>query len=179
MKKIQVGNEYAVESKNLIQYYDDFPKKGIRFADIFPVLELGITQDILFGQLESFFKKKKYTYIACIESRGFLFGMAIASKLKIGIVPIRKAGKLPIVKYRFGSVNEYSIQEFEMAKEVTSTDRILVVDDVIATGGTLLAIDNMLKDKAERLDYYVYLDIGILSKDYELSGDLYYTADIG
>src|SRR6266702_188519 len=115
----------------------DFPKKGIIFKDITPILKDGAlfraSIDAFLGQC----KDKKIDKIVGIDARGFLFGSAVAYELDVGFVPIRKRGKLPyktdIAKYSL----EYGEAEMEMHIDaVLERERVILVDDLLATGGT-------------------------------------------
>ena len=125
--------------KSLVRDVPDFPKKGIVFKDITPVLQDATTFTRIIGALESYGRKRGTELVAGIESRGFLFGAAVAARLEVGLVPIRKAGKLPwkTVKQKYDL--EYGKDVIELHRDaVKEGQRVLVVDDVLATGGTLV-----------------------------------------
>ena len=116
--------DLANKVKSLVRNVQDFPKKGIVFKDITPVLQDGTT----FARI-----------VAGIESRGFLFGAAVAARLEVGLIPIRKAGKLPWKTVKQTYKLEYGTDTMEIHKDaVKKGQRVLVVDDVLATGGTLV-----------------------------------------
>src|SRR5579863_613454 len=125
--------------KSLVRDVQDFPKKGIVFKDITPVLQDATTFTRIIGALESYGRKRGTELVAGIESRGFLFGAAVAARLEVGLIPIRKAGKLPwkMVKQKYDL--EYGKDVIELHRDaVKEGQRVLVVDDVLATGGTLV-----------------------------------------
>ena len=118
----------------------DFPKPGIVFKDVTPVLLdpnlLGAAVDLMAEP----YRDARINRVVSIESRGFLFGPPIALKLGAGLVPIRKPGKLPAATQRVEYALEYGTDALEMHHDaVQAGDRVLVVDDVLATGGTASA----------------------------------------
>ena len=123
--------------RRTIRDVKDFPKPGIVFKDVTPVL-LDVT---LFGQavqaMAEPYRRAGITRVVSIESRGFLFGAPIALELGAGLVPIRKPGKLPAMTQRVEYALEYGTDALEMHHDaVQPRDRVLIVDDVLATGGT-------------------------------------------
>jgi adenine phosphoribosyltransferase len=125
------------ELKRTIRDVNNFPKPGIVFKDVTPVL-LDVE---LFGQavkaMAQPYRDARITRIVSIESRGFLFGAPMALELGAGLVPIRKPGKLPAATQRVEYALEYGTDALEMHHDaVQPGDRVLVVDDVLATGGT-------------------------------------------
>ena len=123
--------------RRTIRDVKDFPKPGIVFKDVTPVL-LDVT---LFGQavqaMAEPYRRAGITRVVSIESRGFLFGAPIALELGAGLVPIRKPGKLPATTQRVEYALEYGTDALEMHHDaVQPRDRVLIVDDVLATGGT-------------------------------------------
>jgi adenine phosphoribosyltransferase len=116
----------------------DFPKKGIVFKDITPVLRDGVVFDRVCAAMAAYAARRGADVVAAIESRGFIFGAAVATRLDLGFVPIRKIGKLPwrTVKQRYDL--EYGTDAVEIHRDaVQKGQRVVLVDDVLATGGTL------------------------------------------
>ena len=112
----------------------DFPKKGILFLDITTATK------------DAKFKDEKIDYVTGIESRGFIFGAAVAYKLGAGFVPIRKPNKLPAETIKEEYALEYGTDTIEIhADALKKGDRVLVIDDLLATGGTALAACNLVK----------------------------------
>ena len=126
--------------RRTIRDVKDFPKPGIVFKDVTPVL----LDAKLFGQavelMASQYRDERISRVVSIESRGFLFGAPIALALGAGLVPIRKPGKLPAATQRVEYALEYGTDALEMHHDAIQTgDRVLIVDDVLATGGTATA----------------------------------------
>ena len=126
--------------KRAVRDVPNFPKPGIQFKDITPVL-LDVE---LFGRaieaMAAPYREARVSRVVSIESRGFLLGAPIALRLGAGLVPIRKPGKLPAPCQRVEYALEYGTDALEMHHDaVQAGDRVLVVDDVLATGGTATA----------------------------------------
>jgi adenine phosphoribosyltransferase len=131
--------DLANKVKLLIRNVPNFPRKGIVFKDITPVLQDATTFARIVGALEAYGRKRGTEVVAGIESRGFLFGAAVAARLEVGLIPIRKHGKLPWKTVRQKYDLEYGKDVIEIHKDaVKKGQRVLVVDDVLATGGTLV-----------------------------------------
>src|SRR5499427_2591595 len=131
--------DLANKVKTLIRNVPNFPKKGIIFKDITPVLKDATTFSRIVAALEAYGRKRGTELVAGIESRGFLFGAAVAARLEVGLIPIRKLGKLPWKTVRQSYKLEYGTDTMEMHKDaVKKRQRGLIVDDVLATGGTLI-----------------------------------------
>lgn len=126
--------------KNLIRDIHDFPKAGIVFKDITPLLADPNARRLVVDNIVDHFKNTDIRAVAGIEARGFLFGMMIADKLDVPFVPIRKIGKLPFKK-KVGHYNlEYGTASIEIHEDaIESGTRILIHDDLLATGGTAQA----------------------------------------
>ena len=123
--------------KNEIRTVPDFPKKGILFRDITTLVKNPETLKLAIDVLYDIFKDDKVDYIAGIESRGFIFGMPLAYKLNCGFIPVRKPNKLPCETISEEYDLEYGSDKIEIHKDaLKKTDRVLIVDDLLATGGT-------------------------------------------
>lgn len=124
----------------LIRDVPDFPKPGIIFKDITPLLADGAGFQACLGLFVERYRDAGLTAVAGIESRGFIFGAPLANALGIGFVPVRKRGKLPSQVVGLDYALEYGTDRVEMhADAVGAQDRVLVVDDLLATGGTAAA----------------------------------------
>ena len=131
--------DLANKVKTLVRNVPNFPKKGIIFKDITPVLKDATTFTRIVGALEAYGRKRGTELVAGIESRGFLFGAAVAARLEVGLIPIRKLGKLPWKTVKQSYKLEYGTDTIEIHRDaVKKGQRVLVVDDVLATGGTLV-----------------------------------------
>lgn len=126
--------------KRLIRDIPDFPKEGIVFKDITPILGDPAAMARITGAFEKEFEAAKATRIVGIESRGFIFGSLLAQQLNLPFTPVRKPGKLPYDKISVSYTLEYGEGTLEMHSDgVGRDDRVLVIDDLLATGGTAAA----------------------------------------
>ena len=126
--------------KTYIRDVPDFPKPGIMFKDITPLLRSPEALEAACRHLSDPFRDEGVTAVAAIESRGFIFGSVVAANLNAGFIPIRKPGKLPWTTRRHEYVLEYGTDTLEIHDDaLTADDHVLVIDDVLATGGTLAA----------------------------------------
>jgi len=129
-----------------IRSIPDFPKKGILFRDITTLLKEPKAFQKAVDHLAAPFLKKKISCVAAVEARGFILGGAVAHKLRCGFVPIRKPGKLPHKTHAETYDLEYGKDTLEIHKDaVRPGARVLVVDDLLATGGTARAAVRLLK----------------------------------
>ncbi|MCL2484847.1 MAG: adenine phosphoribosyltransferase [Endomicrobia bacterium] len=124
----------------------DFPVKGIVFKDITPVLQdISLFKEVIDGLADKF-KDYKIDKIAGVESRGFIFGMPLALKMGIPFIPVRKKGKLPAETVEVTYSLEYGQASIEMHKDaVNSGENVLIIDDLLATGGTTNAAIELIK----------------------------------
>lgn len=124
----------------LIRDVPDYPRPGIMFKDITPLLGQPESFRTACAEMAAAFRAERVTHVAAIESRGFLFGSPIAVTLNAGVVPIRKRGKLPYDAAFEEYELEYGTDALEMHVDaIPAGARVLVVDDVLATGGTASA----------------------------------------
>lgn len=129
-----------------IRNVPDFPKKGILFKDITTALKQPKVYQAIIDALYDLVKNKQIDYIAAIESRGYLLGAPLAYKMGVGLVIIRKPGKLPAEVLREEYSLEYGTDALEMHKDaIEKGKKVLVVDDLLATGGTAKATCNLIK----------------------------------
>ncbi len=128
-----------------IRNIPDFPVKGIQFKDITTLLHNPEALKEAFDQMAEEHKNEKIDQIVGMESRGFIFGAALAYILGCGFVPIRKPGKLPAETIKEEYSLEYGTNTLEIHKDAFSSgDKILIVDDLLATGGTAKAAANLV-----------------------------------
>lgn len=132
--------------EHLIRAVPDYPKPGILFRDITPLLSdaegFRYTIDVLADRYQDL----QLTHVVGIEARGFIFATALAYKLGIGFVPLRKPGKLPSATYRQTYQLEYGEDALEVHQDaLSSRDRVVVVDDLLATGGTVIAAVDLIR----------------------------------
>lgn len=131
--------------KNLIRTIPDFPKRGILFRDITPILQDGNA----FKKVITIFKKETpedIKKVVAIESRGFIFGAALAYLLGVGFVPIRKSGKLPWKKVKMDYDLEYGTDTIEIHEDaIEKSEKVILIDDLLATGGTALASAKLIE----------------------------------
>ena len=132
--------------KNYIADVPGFPTEGILFRDITPLLQNGEAFKYACDQITEFAKEKGATLIVGPESRGFIFGCPVAINLNIGFAPVRKPGKLPREQITEKYTLEYGSNELCMHLDsVKPGDKVLIIDDLLATGGTLRATCNIVK----------------------------------
>lgn len=137
-------NDFALD--NAIRKVKDFPKPGILFYDITGILTNPEAFKYCIDKMVEIYKDKKIDAVAAVESRGFVFAAPFAEKLGIPLILIRKKGKLPGETYSCKYALEYGFAEIEIQKsDVKKGQKILVVDDLIATGGTLKAAQNIIE----------------------------------
>lgn len=142
--KLAIISLFDIEKK--IRVIPDFPKPGISFKDITPILKDPNSFNFVIDQITAEFKDKGIDIVASAESRGFIFGAALAYTLGAGFVPLRKQGKLPYCTIREEFELEYGKDAFEIHQDsVKHGDNVLIVDDVLATGGTMRAATNLIK----------------------------------
>jgi adenine phosphoribosyltransferase len=126
--------------ESLIRTVPDFPKPGILFKDITPMVGDGNALSEVTNDLFEAFRSSKATHIVGIESRGFIFGSLLAYRMGIGFVPVRKPGKLPAETISASYDLEYGKNTLHIHKDALSKDsRVVLIDDLLATGGTLRA----------------------------------------
>lgn len=132
--------------KKLIREIPDWPKKGVSFKDITPLLEDAQLLRFIIDQLAKPYKNKKIDKVVGIDARGFLLASAVAYKLAAGLSIVRKAGKLPYKTILQKYVLEYASNTIEMHRDtIKKGERVVIIDDVLATGGTMEAACKMVE----------------------------------
>jgi adenine phosphoribosyltransferase len=142
----------------------DFPKPGIGFKDITPVVEDSGCFKFVVDQMIAWAKERKTELIISIESRGFLFGAPVAYEMGLGMAIIRKKGKLPRETVEIRAPNEYAVEYFEIHKDaVKPGQKVFIIDDLIATGSsTISAIDLVQKLKGEVVGFGAVVELSFL-----------------
>ena len=136
-----------VELNEFIRDVPDFPIEGVLYKDITPLLRNSAAFSLALEYLIAKVSDSKFDLIAAPESRGFIFGVPMADRLKLPFVPIRKPGKLPYDTTSFEYELEYGTDTVEMHVDaVRKGDRVLVVDDLLATGGTVDACCKLIQN---------------------------------
>ena len=151
--------------KSAIRDVPDFPKPGIVFKDITPLLQDSALFKTTIERLAGPFQRKGITHVASIESRGFIFGAPVAYLLSAGYIPVRKKGKLPFKTLSHTYELEYGTDTLEIhADALDGTARVLIIDDVLATGGTARATaDLVLRAGAQVTGLAVLLELSFLN----------------
>jgi adenine phosphoribosyltransferase len=139
--------------KRAIRDVVDFPKKGIVFKDITPLLQSAPLFRSAINEMVKRCKGRKIDAIAAIESRGFIFGAALAYKMGVSFVPVRKKGKLPFETVQVTYSLEYGQDSLEVHRDAFKEgDNVLIIDDLLATGGTLKAVCEMVEKLQARVE---------------------------
>ena len=170
---MQAVNLNLEKIKNSIRTIPNFPKEGILFRDITTAL---LDKDVLkltVDELYNAFKDDKIDYIAGIGSRGFIYGMPLAYKLNCGFVPIRKPNKLPgeVISQEYEL--EYGKDKIQIHKDALKpNDRVLIIDDLLATGGTARAAIDLIKKVANPVGIGFVIELNELKGRKKLGDDI-------
>jgi adenine phosphoribosyltransferase len=161
--------------RGLIRDVPDYPKKGIVFKDITTLIKKGDAFDEVINIFYEQCRDKKIDLVAGVESRGFIFGGVLADRLKVGFVPVRKFGKLPADTVEQKYDLEYGTDRLEIHKDaIEPGQRVLVVDDLLATGGTITATCKLVEKLGGKVaGILIMIELGFLNgrdklKDYDL-----------
>ena len=147
-----------VELKALIRSVPDFPKPGILFRDITTLIGNGPGLAAAVAMLAECAQAASAEAIAGIEARGFIFGAAVAARLGLGFVPVRKPGKLPVPVLALDYALEYGTDTLEVDPgAIAPGQRLVLIDDLIATGGTALAAAQLLRQAGARLEQALFV----------------------
>ena len=134
------------ELKKYIRDIPGFPKEGVIFKDITTLLKEAKAFKKAVDLIVAEYKSKSIDTVVSVEARGFFFGAAVAYKLGVGLVPVRKKGKLPYKTYAVAYQLEYGTDNLEIHQDaINKGDRILIVDDLLATGGTVKAVTELIE----------------------------------
>jgi adenine phosphoribosyltransferase len=138
--------------KKYIRNIPDFPKPGILFRDITTLLKNKTAFKNALNLLAAQYRGKKVDLVVAVEARGFILGGAIAHKLGAGFIPVRKTGKLPWKTYSATYALEYGTDTLEMhCDAIRPGARVLIVDDLLATGGTVKAVTDLVKKQKGKI----------------------------
>jgi len=147
-----------MDLKSKIRNIPDFPKEGVVFYDITTLIRDGTAFRYAVDKMVESCSGKKIDAVIGAESRGFIFGSIIAYKLGVGFIPVRKPGKLPYETCRVSYELEYGSSELEMHVDaIKKGDSILIVDDLVATGGTAKATAEMIKKAGGEIAGFCFL----------------------
>ena len=136
----------------LVRTIPDFPKPGVQFRDVTTLLASAEGFTALVGRMAALAKPLDPELMVGIEARGFILGAALACTLGVGFVPVRKRGKLPGPTVGVDYVLEYGVDRLELHEgQVPANARILLVDDLIATGGTAIAAGHLLREQGAQV----------------------------
>lgn len=147
-----------MDLKALIRDIPDFPKDGILFRDITTLLQNSDGFNHVINRLAETYADHDIDYVAGIESRGFIFGTPLAYRLSSGFVPIRKPGKLPAAVHTMEYELEYGTDRLEIHQDaIPSGSRVLIVDDLLATGGTAAAAAQLIDKTGAELFGFAFI----------------------
>ena len=163
--------DIAQTLEKTIRSVPDFPKPGVLFRDITPILENPVLCRAIVAELERRFEGVEIDAIAGIESRGFLFGLPLALALNVPFIPVRKAGKLPAETVNYEYQLEYGKSEMEMHRGVVKPGmKVLIHDDLLATGGTAAAAAELIRKEGGVVSGFSFLiELGDLRGREQLS----------
>ncbi len=163
---------FMEDVKALIRDIPDFPKPGIVFKDITPVLSNGQVFQKLIDRLKDRFQNQKIDVVLGIEARGFIFGASLAYALGAGFAIVRKPGKLPYKTFKESYELEYGTDTIEIHQDaLIEGQKIILIDDVLATGGTAAATINLVKNnfQVNIVEAVFLLELGFLNGKKKLS----------
>lgn len=146
------------ELRKYIRDIPDFPKEGINFHDITPLLQNAAAFESAIREMAKLLEGVRIDYLVGIEARGFIFASALAIKLSAGLVIIRKPGKLPYVTINASYDLEYGSDKLEMHSDaIQEGSRVVLIDDLLATGGTAKAAGDLIEELKGELAGYCFL----------------------
>ena len=144
--------------RKYIRDIPNFPKEGIIFHDITPLLQNAKAFEQAIDAMADMIKGKSVNYLLGIEARGFIFASALAYKLNLGLVIVRKPGKLPYKTYNASYDLEYGKDMLEVHRDaISDSSKVVLVDDLLATGGTAAAVGNMVRRLGGEIVGYSFL----------------------
>lgn len=148
----------GADLKQFIRDVQDFPKKGITFKDITTLLKESDKFHAVVDTIADKFKDKDIDMVISVEARGFIFGSAVAYKMGVGLVPVRKKGKLPYHTHSITYDLEYGQDTLEIHQDaLTKGAKVLIVDDLLATGGTTRATVDLIEKVGGKVEGIAFL----------------------
>ena len=161
-----------MDIRSKIRHIPDFPKPGIDFLDITPLLLDNEVFEYIIDKMADVLKDIDFDIVACSEARGFIFGAPVAYKLNKGFVPIRKKDKLPGKKISVEYDLEYGVDILEMhADAIKPGQKVVIVDDILATGGTIAANVKLIEKLGGEVAKILFLiELGFLNGMDKLNG---------
>ncbi|MEZ6124705.1 MAG: adenine phosphoribosyltransferase [Planctomycetaceae bacterium] len=158
--------------KNYVRSSPDFPKPGIMFRDITPMLKSSDAMKAVVSRMADTFRSRQVTSVLAAEARGFVFGAPLAMALDCAFVPVRKPGKLPFETEAFHYDLEYGSDSLEIHRDaIADGDRVLLVDDLLATGGTIEACRKLAERQgAEVVGAAFVIELAFLNGRSRLNG---------
>ena len=156
-----MNKELSNKLKKSIRVIPNFPKKGIMFQDIFSLIEKPKLLKQIQKEISKIIKKEKITKIIGIDARGLIFGSIASYDNNIPFIPIRKKGKLPGQVYKKKYKLEYGYDQVEIQKNsISKNDKVLIVDDLIATGGTAIAAAKLTENMStKKISFMFVIDL--------------------
>jgi adenine phosphoribosyltransferase len=156
-----LNKELSNKLKKSIRVIPNFPKKGIMFQDIFSLIEKPKLLKQIQKEISKIIKKEKITKIIGIDARGLIFGSIASYDNNIPFIPIRKKGKLPGQVYKKKYKLEYGYDQVEIQKNsISKNDKVLIVDDLIATGGTAIAAAKLTENMStKKISFMFVIDL--------------------
>ncbi len=146
--------------EKLIRRFPDYPKEGISFIDWMPVVGNPEAMRELVKDIAELVKGMHFTKVAGLETRGYLIGVPLANYLGLGFVPVRKKGKLPGKCLQQEYVLEYGSDVIEIQEDaITEDDSVLIVDDLLATGGTMEAANKLVARKTNKIVDLCFIEL--------------------
>ena len=162
--------------KAKIRHVPDFPKPGILFYDITTLLQDAIGFRAAIDSLVLPYKDQQIDVVVGIESRGFIFGAAVADRIGSGFAPVRKPGKLPSKATKVSYALEYGSDSLEMHDDAVKGKRVLIVDDLLATGGTARATGDLVRQLGgDVLGFAFLIELTFLPGREKLAGEQLHT----
>ncbi len=147
-----------IDLKRIIRNVPDFPREGINFKDVSPLLKDAVAFATVVSLMARAVEAEEVDYVAGIEARGFILGSALANLLNLGFIPIRKPGKLPGEIIAQSYILEYGESSLEMQRDaVPKGSNVLIVDDILATGGTAKSAAKLVERIGGRVVGFVFL----------------------